>query len=186
MSLLKQRVAAAAPRVETLLGRARAANLRGELVTLPLLGRAWIQLASEVQVNEIESAVTQEMERLKLAPTALNAMTFDSARTALTLARAVRDPNDHEIPFGGVDEWLDMDIDLIAACGIVYNDVRERLDPIGIAYLSDRDREGIADALEKKNPILLRSYGVAMLATFMLFGGAPPPSSPTPASGTGQ
>lgn len=185
MSLLQQRVAAAAPKVESLLGRARAANLRGELVTLPLLGRAWIELASQVIVNEIESAVYQEMDRLKLPAIPLNALTYDSARTALTLARCVRDPDDHAQPFGPLDEWLKLDIDLIMACGVVYNDVRERLDPIGIHYLTDQDREGIRDAMEKKSPTLLRSYGVAILSLYMLTGDPPPPSSPTPASGTG-
>lgn len=189
MTILGQKTAAAIaatpPKSETLFARARAQNPRGEFVVLPLFGRAWIELAGEMTVNEIEGAVFADMKRLDLAPTALNAFTYDNHRMAHTLAWAVREPDKREERFGTLDEWLALDIDMICACGIVYSDVRERLDPMGVSTLTKDDIDGIRYAIEKKNPILLRSYGVAKLSLWLLTGGVPPASSPTPPSTDG-
>ena len=190
MSLMTQRVAAAksapAPAPPTLLAVARAQTPRGEHVTLPLLGRAWIELAGEAVVNEIEGAVFAEMKRLDLPPNTINAFTYDSDRTARTLAWAVRNPDKIEERFGGLDEWLALDIDMINACGIVYADVRERLDPIGSVTLSRDDIDAIRLGIEKKNPTLLRSYGVAKLSLYLLTTADPPASSPSPLSSSGE
>jgi hypothetical protein len=176
----------AAPKPATLFAKARAASPRGEFVTLPLFGRAWIELAGEAVVNEIEGAVFAEMKRLDLPLNAFNALTYESHRTVRTLAWAVRDPDNIAERFGTLDEWLALDIDGVNACGIVYADVRERLDPIGAPTLTSEDVDGIRLAIEKKNPMALRSYGVAKLSLYLVTGAAQPASSPPPLSSSGE
>jgi hypothetical protein len=190
MTLMAQRASAVKPAAiaapPSLLAGARASTPRGELVELPLLGRAWIELAGGTAVNEIEGATFAEMKRLDLPPNALNALTYDSDRTARTLAWAVRNPDKIEERFGTLDEWLAIDIDLLNACGIVYADVRERLDPIGSPTLSKDDLDAIRLGIEKKNPMLLRSLGVAKLSLYLLTTADPPASSPSPPSSSGE
>lgn len=170
----------------TLLSRAMAGSPRGEFVTLPLLGRAWIELAGETTVNEIESAVFAEMRKLDLPAVTINAFTYDGHRTARTLAWAVRNPDNIAERFGSLEEWLALDIDVISACGLVYADVRERLNPIGLPTITREEVDDIRLSIEKKNPIRLRSYGVAKLSLYLLTGGDQPASSPTPPSSSGE
>lgn len=187
MTLLASKLATAAPAPKaTLLAQARAQTPRGEYVTLPLFGRVWIELAAHETVNEIEGAVFAEMARLKLAPTAIAAWTYEAERTVRTLAWSVRNPDQREERFGLLEEWRVLDIDVINACGIVYADVRERLDPIGLPTLTIEDLDAIRLAIEKKNPMELRSFGVSKLSLYLATTGAPPASSPTPPSSTGE
>ncbi len=169
----------------SLLAAARATCLRGELVTLPKFGKAWIELAGERAVTEIEGAVFAEMEALKLPPIGINARSYESCRHRHTLARCVRSEANHEIPWGSVEEWGNVDSDLLIACAIVYADVRERLDPVGMDTLTQDDFDAIRIAIEKKNPILLRSYGVVALSIYVLTTASPLSTSPIPASSTG-
>jgi hypothetical protein len=125
------------------------------------------------------------MKALDLPPTSINARTYDSRRTALTLAWAVRDASDRAVPFDTADNWCGMDIDFISACGIVYNDVRERLNPV--AYpLTTEEFDEIRLQHEKKNPMMLRTYGVVMLSNYLATTDAPPANSPTPPPSPGQ
>ncbi len=190
MTLMAQRASAVKPAAiaapPSLLAGVRASSPRGEHVVLPLLGRVWIELAGGNTVSEIEGATTAEMKRLDLAPNTLNAFTYDADRTARTLAWSVRDPDKIGERFGTLDEWLAIDIDLLNACGIVYADVRERLDPIGLPTLSKDDLDTIRFAIEKKNPTLLRSLGVAKLSLYLLTTVDPPANSPSPPSSSGE
>jgi hypothetical protein len=144
-----------AAKPEGRLARLRATNQRGMYVNLPLLGRAWVELAGDAEVTRIESAVFSEMEAMRLAPVPINALTYDACRTRLTLASAVRDPDNHELAFDTAEAWGGLDVDMINACGIVYNTVREELDPMGLSTLTDvrvhrdpaRDRKKKSDTL---------------------------------------
>lgn len=187
MTLLGSKLAQvpAAPKPATLFAKARAGSPRGEHVTLPLFGRVWIELAGEAVVNEIEGAVFAEMRRLDLQPIGINAFTYESHRTVRTLAWAVRDPDNIAERFGTLEEWLSLDIDGVNACGIVYGDVRERLDPIGAPTLTTEEADEIRLAIEKKNPMALRSYGVAKLSLYLATTGVRPASSPTPPLSSG-
>lgn len=169
----------------TLLAQALCAAPRGELVTLPRLGRAWIELAGEEAADRIEAQVYAAMALLQLPLTQLTSLTYDSQRTARTLAWAVRHPVNREQPFGLEEQWLKVDIDLISACGMVYNDVRARLDPVGRPDLTQEEMDAIRMAIEKKNHPLLLSFGVAKLSLYMLGLADQPESSPTPPSSTG-
>ena len=169
---------ASVDKTETMLSRARAATPRGELVTMPMLGRVWVELAGEMVVDEIEGAVYAAMDALKIPATALNGATYESRRAALTLAWAVRDPDSREVRAGTTDQWLAMDLEMIAACSAVYTDVRERLNPLSFP-LSEDEFTQIRLAHEKKNPVLLRTFGVVSLSSYLATTDAPPASSPT-------
>lgn len=175
-----------AAKPEGRLARLRATNQRGMYVNLPLLGRAWVELAGDAEVTRIESAVFSEMEAMRLAPVPINALTYDACRTRLTLASAVRDPDNHELAFDTAEAWGGLDVDMINACGIVYNTVREELDPMGLSTLTDPECTEIRLAIEKKNPTLLRSYGIAKLSLYLLSMESRQSSSPTPTSSTGS
>lgn len=178
---------APAEKKPTLLARVLAADPRGEYVVMPKLGRVWVQLAGEMIEDRIESETLEAMKALGIPQTPLNSMTYDSRRTALTLAWAVRDADspDHGAPVGTVQEWLDVDVGLLSACGHVYGDVRERLNPMGSDTLTEDEFEQIRLAHEKKNPAMLRTFGVILLSSYLATTAAPPASSPTPPSSAG-
>lgn len=179
MTILAQRTAAAATQAApakpaSMLSRARAQAPRGEYVEMPLIGRAWVELVGEAAVDEIEGAVLAAMKAEGLDPVAMNALTYESCRTALTLAWAVRNPDDHVEHVGSIEEWRGLDIDLILACGLVYNDVRERLSPVAMGAFTKDQLDDIRLAIEKKNAMRLRSHGVVALSLYLLSTADPP------------
>lgn len=191
MTILADKKSAAAAKVapakvESLLARARAQAPRGEFVEMPLLGRVWVELVGEAAVDEIEGATLAAMKAEGLELLAMNMPSYDSCRTALTLAHAVRNPENKEERVGTAEEWRALDIDLILACGLVYNDVRERLSPVALGALTKEQLDGIRLAIEKKNAMRLRSAGVVALSLYLLSTAAPPPTSPTTMSSTGE
>lgn len=191
MTILADKKAAAAAKAapakpESILARKRAQTPRGEYVEMPMLGRVWVELVGEAAVDEIEGATLAAMKAEGLEPIGLNALSYDSCRTALTLAWAVRNPDDHAEHVGAQDEWRDMDIDLVLACGLVYNDVRERLSPVAMGALTKEQLDDIRLAVEKKNAMRLRSYGVVVLSLYLLSTADQPATSPTTKSSTGE
>lgn len=193
--LADKKAAAAAPkapaRSETLLARKRAGTPRGEYVEMPMLGRVWVELAGGAILDEIESAVYATMDALKLPLSAMNMRTYDHCRSALTLAWAVRDPENHAVRVGTEDEWRGIgeggvDLDLMLACSFIYGDVRERLSPVGMGALTKDQLDGIRLAIEKKNPMSLLSAGVVALSLYLLTTDVPQPTSPTTQSSTGE
>lgn len=186
MAAMKAAPAAVEKKV-TLLARALAADPRGEFAIMPKLGRVWIELAGEAVVDRIESETIEAMRVLGIPQTPLNALTYDARRTALTLAWAVRDADstNHADRVGSVDEWLAVDIDLLSACGQVYGDVRERLNPVGSDTLTAEEFDQIRLAHEKKNAPMLRTFGLASLSNYLATTDAPPASSPTPPPSAG-
>lgn len=192
MSLLAAKQAAAkatpAPAAESgsMLSRARAAYPRGEHVTVPLLGRVWIELAGEAVTDQIESETMAAMAALKIPFTPLNATTYDARRTALTLAWAVRDPENHDVRAGTAEEWMAMDAAFLSAIGTAYGDVQERLNPMASGTLTAEEFDQIRLAHEKKNPAMLRIFGLASLSNYLATTAAPPASSPTPPPSDGQ
>lgn len=173
----------------TLLAQKRASTPRGEYVVMPMFGQVWVELAGEMIVDEIEGAVFAAMNALKIPLNAMTALTYDSRRLALTLAWAVRhpDPDKREQRAGTQDEWVALDIDMISACGLIYSDVRVRLSPIQVGAVDPEEFEQIRLAHEKKNPMLLRSFGLSALSLYLASTDAPPASSPTtPSSGGGS
>jgi hypothetical protein len=176
MTILADKKAAAAAPVKpvSLLTQRRAQVPRGELVEMPLVGRVWVELVGEQAVDEIEGATLAAMKADGLEPIGLNAMSYDSCRTALTLAWAVRNPENKDERVGTSEEWRGVDIDIILACGLVYNDVRERLSPIAMGSLTQEQLDEIRLAIEKKNAVRLRRAGVVALSLYLLSTAALP------------
>lgn len=168
------------------LAKFQALGSRGEFVVLPLLGKAWIEIAGHELVNQIEAEVFGEMNRLGFQYNVITALTYELERAMRTLAACVRDPDDTTKPFGTLEQWRRVDDDIINACNLVYGDVRMRRDPIGVATLSEEDTAAILSALEKKNATELRSHGVATLSLFLLSMADRLASSPTARSSTGH
>jgi hypothetical protein len=163
-----------------------AGSPRGEIVDLPVLGPAWIQLASSDVLTEITGSVMARMADLKLEAIPLNGDDYAAERTKRILAWAVRDADNRLLPFGTLAEWGTIDSDLMMACGMKYNDVRVRLDPVSSASLTENDFAVIMMAIEKKDPALLLSCGLAKLSLYLLTTASPPASSPTPPSSSGE
>lgn len=164
----------------TILGRARADAPRGEHVVAPLLGRVWIELVGEAIADNIESETLAAMASLGIPQTPMNAGAYDQRRTALTLAWAVRDPDNHDVRAGLADEWLAMDVPMLSAIGTLYGDVQERLNPLASPNLTEDEFEQIRLAHEKKNAAMLRTFGLASLSNYLATTAAPPANSPTP------
>lgn len=190
MSKLIDRLAQAkpngAPGPGSALAKILAGSVRGEHVTLPVVGRAWIELAGHETVNEIEGDTYNEMRRLgfELAPS--TAETFAAERAMRTLAACVRDPDDRTKPLGSVEDWCKVDSDLINACYLAYADVRDRLDPIGAPSLNEETAHLIELAIKKKQASTLRAFGVATLANYLLTTGDRPAISQSPPSSSGD
>lgn len=161
---------------------------RGEMVEIPLLGPAWIQLVPHRDRNEIEGEVYLELAALKLETNGMqHRLAFDASLAVRTLARAVRDPDDptHKTPFGTLEQWRELDEDIITAAWTVYADTRYRLNPLDNIEITDQDLAGITLALQKKSAMLLRSYGVAKLSRYLLTTASQPASSTTSPSSPG-
>lgn len=164
---------------------------RGELVQLPGLGPAWIRLLGSDEVEEVEAEVIRAMTARNIPPpigyaAELTAQPYELRRARCTLARAVRSPApaDREIAFGSLEEWGQIDSDIIVAAWHVYGDVRERLAPLD-EPVTDEVRRQITAAWKKKDTMLLRSFGVSALAIYLATTEFPPESSPTPTSSDG-
>jgi hypothetical protein len=99
-----------------------------------------------------------------------------------TLAVAVRDPADVSRPLAPLVDWEECEDDQIAALWKQYQDLEERLDPLGAehAVLSDAEVAAMRDAAKKGDADLLMSYGSRRLALYAASTAVPPPTSPTP------
>lgn len=172
---------ATAPRA-SLLSTRMDMSARGEEVELPMIGRVYMQLLGHQAANQVEGATFKAMEAAGLPPIALHAWSYDMQRQARTLAVAARDPDSRTEPMGTLEEWLALDDSLLFACGRIYQDVKERLDPVGTLFLPPDTADEITEAFKKKDVSSLRSHGVVLLTSWLLSGAVQLSSSPTPAS----
>jgi hypothetical protein len=186
-TILGSKLAGAAPQaapassVSRPLTRTLASGRRGELVPLPFLGPAWIELPGAVAWEGIQIAARRELAEAGLEVEIGTADILELKLARHVLACAVRDPNDRTAPFGTLDEWGQLDADIINAAWQAFGDVRERLDPIAVG-LTDDERTTIELGLKKKDGALLRSFGVAKLSSYLLSTAAPQSTSSTPSS----
>lgn len=157
---------------------------RGELVELPQLGAVWMQLIGHDDVQDVEALTMKRMAARGLEPLMLHALSYDAERAQLTLARAARDPGDHSKPFGSEEDWGKVDSDTLAAAWHHLADMRSRLSPLDVEMTQEL-QDAIVGAIVKKNGMLLRSFDVCTLASFLLSTAFPLASSPTPTSTVG-
>lgn len=167
----------------TPLRRLAVAGLRGEEVTLPILGRIYFELPGSREWQEIEAAVHREMKRLDFDDLRIsaNAIHHQTELALRVLAASAKDPNNHDQPFATLDEWGELDNDLVSIAWLAFGDVRERLDPVEFALTTD-DMFAIQAAVKKKDKELLRSFGLKKLSLFAASMDDPPPTSPPPSS----
>lgn len=162
------------PESTTALGRFISLGARGDYAELPLLGRVWIELASHELLNQLEAEAAKAMEVLDVPLTGLTAGSYEAEKYVRTLAHCVRDESNHEVRFGTVAEWKRLDSDLLAHAQLVYQDVRFRLDPVGvvdgkIGELDPGTIAAIRTSIEKKRPTQLVAFGSRTLANFLLY-----------------
>jgi hypothetical protein len=167
----------------TPLSRAMPGGSRGEDVVLPLLGRVRIELVGETAKQEIEAAVYRAMRARELDLNIVTSERYEAERAVRTLAHACRDPDDatHTAPFGTLEQWGELDSDIIATAWQAYGDVRERLDPLE-TVLTEDERIAIEVAVKKKDARLLRSYGISKLSSWLASMDVPPSTSQPPSS----
>jgi hypothetical protein len=158
---------------------------RGELVDLPVLGRAWIELLGNAAISDIETDVAKRMKARGLELDDTTILTYEAERAQLTLTRSVREPDERGKAFGTLEEWGQVDADTLLAAWHAYGDVRERLAPLDVVLDPDL-RSQIIGAIVKKNVLLLRSFGVNALAIFLATSESPPATSPTTTSPSGD
>lgn len=178
--------AAQAAKPASRIAQARAQAPRGEIVTMPLLGRVWVELVGEAAQDEIDGQTVAilKAEGLELIP--LNGHAIERCRNALMLAWAVRNADSRDEKFDTPEAWRGLDADMITACALIYEDVRYRLSPVAMGALTKEQIDEIRLAIEKKNATALASVGVVALSLYLLSTAALPANSPTIKSSTGE
>lgn len=155
-----------------------ATGVRGLDVDLPKLGKVHMQLLGHIDVQAVEAETHRAMTARGMQLDLINAQSYEAERAVRTLAIATRTVEDHGRAFGNLEEWLQIDSDLLVACWHAYGDVREQLDPIPATFDDDMAAR-IAGAVEKKNGAALRSCGAVMLSAYLLTTDAPRVTAPT-------
>lgn len=155
-----------------------ASGIRGMDVDLGRLGKVHLQLLGHVDVQAVESATHKAMIALGMQLDVFNAQSYEAERAVRTLAIAARTIEDHAKPFGTLEEWQQIDSDMLVVCWQAYGDVREQLDPIPPMLTEDWCAR-IAGAIEKKNEAELRSCGVVRLSHYQLTMAARPATALT-------
>lgn len=147
------------------------------------LGPTYIELPGSVRFAELESEAHKRAAELAGdgADPMRYAVAYETQLAIRVLAEAVRDPDDKAIPYGTLGEWGELDNDLLNAAWHTFGDVREELDPIERPITPD-EMIAIGVAVKKKDPRLLRTYGVAKLSLWLASMGDPQSSSPQPSS----
>ncbi len=165
----------------TKLSRRIVAGRRGELVDLLALGRVFLELPGAVAWLEIEEQHRKAMGALFGELTIENAPLYELDHARRILAVAARDPDDRALAFGTIEEWGELDVDVINEAWQAFGDIRERLDPISQDLTSD-DMVSISSAVKKKDAALLRTFGVAKLSAWLASMVDQPSTSQTPSS----
>ncbi len=118
------------------------------------------------RAEEIDGAVNKRMVALGLSLADWERR-FDTARAVRYAAEALVSREEPHDPIGTLDEWLEVDTDVIAEFWRAYGDVREAYDPVD-APLTEEEVAWIVEGIKKKEARLLRLCGVRRLATFLL------------------
>lgn len=161
---------------------------RGEEVDLPVLGHVWLQVVAHHQTNVIEGATLKAMRDAGIPVEQMFAYSVDMNRKARTLAMAVFEitKDGKHVPFGTTEEWLNMvDDNVIYACHLKYDEMKDRLDPLAGGVTEERAAE-ILMAMQKKSRALLLSFGISELVSFLLSSDVQQSMFPTRSSGSSE
>lgn len=161
-------------------------------IDIPRLGPAKLRLLRRREEEAVDVAlaswaqkVAEERGASVDALIATGIMPLAKRRVHETLAIAVRDPDDPDKPFGTLEEWAELDDDLLGELNVAYEDLREENDPIA-RPLTDAQVEEIWAAIGKKNWNLLCACGARMLVSFLRTTGVRRPTSASPSASPGD
>lgn len=107
-------------------------------------------------------------------------MSISGKQAVLSLACAVRDPEDPSLPFGTVDDWSALDDTVIGPVWHRYQDLVEELDPMRAGELTDVDFAEVMAAVKKNDLSLARGFGVPKLFACLRSMADRLATSPTP------
>jgi hypothetical protein len=158
---------------------------RGELLDVPGLGPVWFRLLGIAFWEDLELGVARMLKGEGLGLAEITAETIELYKTRRIVAAAARDPADHDQPFGTLEEWGDLDGDLVHAAMAAFGDLRERLTPLDVVLTEDQ-RTFILAAVKKKDRALLRSFAHGTLVSWLLTTELPLETSPTTRSNDGD
>lgn len=192
-ALAKKKVPAPAPSsTASKLFRALAGRRVLEPIVVPELELpAAMTLVGTDRLLDIEGEVVIAMSRRKLDAGILWQTQWELERAKRILAEAIREvPEDPAVaelppPLGTADEWGQLEPALIVELQRKYYDLSECHDP-STDELGEDEVAAIRDAIEKKDPASLRSFGVRKLSRFLCTSAAPPVSSSTETSSPGD
>jgi hypothetical protein len=171
----------ASPSVPSRISKTLAGGRRGRDVELAELGPAYCELPGAMRWTAIEAEVRKKMAALELEVGVDTATNLEALLAMHVLADAMRERDDHKVPIGTVEDWGNVDNDVLNFAWRAYEEVRAELDPVAVAMTAD-DMHAIAAAVKKKDPALLRTFGSMRLALFLASMEDPPPTSPIPSS----
>lgn len=151
---------------------------------LPVVGRVYMKLLGHAAMSEVEAGLFQEIDRLKMPINAMTIPSIDLERKTRILAKSARDPDDHSMPLGTLEHWSDLvDDDVIHSSFLCYDDIRQRLDPLGSSFaLTQEKTDELVAYWKKKDIMALMACGTRVLSHFLLSGVFQLSSSQTPSS----
>lgn len=177
--------APAASSVSTPLAKRQATNgRRGAERDLPYFGRVWIELPGARLWQETEIEIRRVMLASVGELSLVTAGNWEAERAMRVCAIAVRDPDDHAAPFGTLEQWGELDNDVIGPAWTAFGEVRDELDPLS-QPLGEDDVLAISIAIKKKDVASLRKFDAVKLRAYLLSTESPPSTSPTPSSPSG-
>jgi hypothetical protein len=149
-------------------------------VTIPRTAiKARMRLVSRDEAFAIKSSVFgQFKDAFDAQVNSLTVAEWNNEVAVRHLAAAVRDPADETRPLARLEDWRACDDDQIAALWEQYQDLRDKLDPLGedAAPLTEREFGELEAASKKKDVAVLTSFGSRKLARYAIILASRPAS----------
>jgi hypothetical protein len=148
--------------------------------------KARMRLVTRTEALSIKADAHRQFQSQALTtPQGVNPLTVADWNLEIAvrhLAVAVRNPADESSALSTLEEWRECDDDQIAALWEQYQDLRDRLDPVGddATPVTEHELAELELAAKKKAAAVLMSYGSRKLARYVITLVGQPASSPTP------
>ena len=139
-----------------------------------------MRLLSRSEMGEARVATLHALAQLgidKATPSHIFVEEWNAEFNARVLSLAVREPKDATRQLASIEEWRECDDDQIVALFVQYNDLANKIDPLGeTVELTPDEIAAMTSAAKKKLADTLLSYGSRKLALFAISLAAPPAS----------
>lgn len=180
----------AKPPVATRLAAALAGKRPWKKIVVPGLDvEAALRLVGTTRQIEIEGEASAAMESRRLEPSGWTLTAWELERSTRLIADAVIEVDDEKrteaAPFGTIAEWGKLPAATIVELRRMYDDFADEHDP-SLAPLNAEERAEIAEAVKKKEPTWLRSFGAKKLAAWLTTTDVLPASSTDTKSSPGD